>query len=566
MVEVHLATLAAEAREAIDSEDFARAADACRRALLRFPRWVEGYWLLGQILVENGYLAQARSCFEAVASAMPDDPRAYEGLAAAAEQQHDLPTAVAGLIRAIEVGESSQGVLDELRRLQEQAAYVHDGTYTAARVAHARLLAGQYEEADAAAERAMQEEPDRLDLLVVQAVARLFSGDRRGSRQGAERLLELSPDCLKALAIMRYLTPGEATAHLTADLDALDPEGQTLVWLRSQVTTLGYEADDLPVAPRLLNWQEDGDAGVITPARPLDRLIPELEAVWPQWLQEAARQGAGEHAEEADVVPPPSIDDGSVTEPEAPSFLGDVDSLAREFEDAMRVSGAAAPPTGEAVGSQGEQPAEGEQSTTPDAVTTGSPSVYSVEQAAAAGAGVTLLDGGSGSNGTADRADGHPAVASRDTAMVETPPAAVDEFAQWRAAPSAEQHVSSDTLAAGGSEQGIVPPDAVDPVAKTEDVTAGGDSAAVSCPASADWTAGATDFGSVLETETKTPAATMDDGWAAGAEPATASGQLDIAGVLQAAQQAARNGDYWAAIFRYGQVLDEWQTAPNTGY
>jgi tetratricopeptide (TPR) repeat protein len=114
MAEIQLASLAAEAREAIDSEDLARAADACRRAILRFPRWVEGYWLLGHILVESGYVPQARSCFEAVASAMPDDPRAYQGLADAADQQHDIATAVAGLTRALEVGEDSQSVLAEL--------------------------------------------------------------------------------------------------------------------------------------------------------------------------------------------------------------------------------------------------------------------------------------------------------------------------------------------------------------------------------------------------------------------------------------------------------------------
>src|SRR5690348_14205369 len=107
MAEVALAALAAEAREAIDNEDFDRAARACLRALRRFPRWVEGYWLLGQVLIEREYAAEARACFEAVASAQPDDPRAYEGLAAVAEQRRDFATAIAGLARAVEVGETS---------------------------------------------------------------------------------------------------------------------------------------------------------------------------------------------------------------------------------------------------------------------------------------------------------------------------------------------------------------------------------------------------------------------------------------------------------------------------
>ncbi|HEY8742009.1 MAG TPA: hypothetical protein VIU62_02855, partial [Chloroflexota bacterium] len=343
MAEVQLATLAAEAREAIDNQDLSRAAEACRRALLRYPRWVEGYWLLGHILVESGYVPQARSCFEAVASAMPDDPRAYQGLADAAEQQQDLTTAVAGLIRALEVGETSPSVLAELRRLQQQAGYVVDNPYTTARVAHARLIAGQFEESDVAAERALQQEPDRLDLLVVQAVARLFGGDRRGSQTVCQHLLDLSPDCLKALAILRYLQPGEESAALTSELEALDPEGQTLVWLRGHITTLGYDADDLPAAPRLVTWQEDdtttGEKG--RELRPLDRLIPELEEVWPQWLQQAAQATPEAHSDDlggtqAAPPPPPPFADSPTSAAAAPSFLGDVDTLAREFEDAMR--------------------------------------------------------------------------------------------------------------------------------------------------------------------------------------------------------------------------------------
>jgi tetratricopeptide (TPR) repeat protein len=442
MAEVQLATLAAEAQAAIDSDDFARAADACRLVLLRFPRWVEGYWLLGHILVENGYVPQARSCFEAVASAIPDDPRAYEGLAAAAEQQQDPATAVAGMVRAVEVGETSQGVLDELHRLQQQAGYVVDDAFTTARVAHARLIAGQYEEADVAAERALQQEPDRLDLLVVQAVARLFGGDRRGSQNVCQHLLDLSPDCLKALAILRFLLPREEAAPLVEDLSALDPEGKTLVWLRGQMTTLGYDADDLPAAPLLVRWEDGSAAGTAQSReiRPLDRLIPELEEVWPQWLKEAA-QAAPEAPSDLVATPPPALSGAPPAPAASPSFLGDVDVLAREFEDAMRPG----PPGAEQ--DVAPPPPEGPTSpTTPEDERRAVPVEWQApEPAVASGQSVEAMVGGE------EPAPSRPAATG-----------AGDDFAQWRTAAPAGSAVDS---AAPGHEDGAAPlPDEQPPV------------------------------------------------------------------------------------------------------
>ena len=189
MGQIQLSTLAAEARAAIDNEEYERAAHACRRALSRYPRWVDGSWMLGTILVERDYPQEAQACFEAVASATPDDPRPYEGLAAVAEHLDELPVAAAGLFRAIEVGEPSAAVRHELQRLQQQLGRPTDIVTTHARLAHAHLQSGQYEAADLSAEKALQEEPERLDMLLVQAVARLLGHDKRSALGRCETLL-----------------------------------------------------------------------------------------------------------------------------------------------------------------------------------------------------------------------------------------------------------------------------------------------------------------------------------------------------------------------------------------
>lgn len=547
MAEVQLAMLAAEAREAIDSEDLARAADACRRALLHFPRWVEGYWLLGHILVESGYVPQARSCFEAVASALPDDPRAYQGLADAAEQQHDLPTAVAGLVRALEVGENSQSVQAELRRLQAQAGYVVDTPFTNARVAHARLLAGEYEEADVTAERALQEEPERLDQLVVQAVARLFGGDRRGSENVCRQLLDLSPDCLKALTILRYLLPGEQTAGLGADLAALDPEGQTLVWLRGQMTTLGYDADDLPASPKLVAWQEDEEVvgrDGRREIRPLDRLIPELEEVWPQWLRQAAlttpEAPAGEHSGQAEVPPPPQF----ATEPEpanapaTPSFLGDVDTLAREFEDAMRPAKVEAPPTPVEHDDQIAAASNQEASVAPVAE-------WSVTQAAGEAGG--------------EEADAVSQASERQTAITPSAPTR-DEFAQWTTPDPCQSPRISDegsTVAQPAADAAEMTP----PVKAVSAIAADGWGAAARPEGAAPAEAGQAPARPAAETtavdEPTTPVVVPPV-----AEQPETDAPDDSATLRAAGQKAMAAGEYWAAIDHFGALLATMQATP----
>lgn len=262
MPEVQLSMLAAEVRAAIDNEDLDSAAHTCLRVLTRYPRWVDGYWLLGSILVERDHPDKARSCFEAVASAMPDDPRPYEGLAAVAQHQGDLSSVAAGLFRAIEVGETSQGVQNAWLGMCRRLGRPEEPVRTDALLAHMFLVAGRYQEAERSAEKALGEEPDRLDLLLVQAMARLFAGNRDGARSSCERIMALSPDCLKALAVSRYLLledrdlAGRA-GELGDSLAALDPEGRTLIWLRGQLSGRGFDVGGLPSEPRLVCWGEE---------------------------------------------------------------------------------------------------------------------------------------------------------------------------------------------------------------------------------------------------------------------------------------------------------------------
>lgn len=485
MAEVALAALAAEAREAIDNEDFDRAARACLRALRRFPRWVEGYWLLGQVLIEREYAAEARACFEAVASAQPDDPRAYEGLAAVAEQRRDLATAIAGLARAVEVGETSQGVQGELNNLLRQSGRSGLELATNARAAHARLLEGQFEAADLAAERALREEPERLDLLLVQTAARLLGDDRAGALSSGERLLDLSPDCLKALAILQHLTSGQRQEGYAAELGALDPEGHTLVWLRGQIAARGGDVGELPGEPRVVTWTEDTAEGTLLAGRPLDRLLPELEQALPQWLRDAAAAPAAEPAPE---TPAPPVETAAPA-PGLPSVLGDVESLVREFEAALQVS----PPPTEAPAAAAA-PAEAALPAVSPAAPETAPAASDADEERRAAAEVAL------------------------SAWDAAPP-------NQQQAPEAPSHGEAAAPAEAFPAAGAAPAEAEQPVSA---------SAAQPDAAGEPWGAPAS-----AATEWSVPAPPPADAWGAAASPATPQPAVDEFGLPVAGEAAA---------------------------
>ncbi len=358
MPEVQLSMLAAEVRAAIDNEDLDSAAHTCLRVLTRYPRWVDGYWLLGSILVERDHPDKARSCFEAVASAMPDDPRPYEGLAAVAQHQGDLSSVAAGLFRAIEVGETSQGVQSAWLGMCRRLGRPEEPVRTDALLAHTFLIAGRYQEAERSAEKALLEEADRLDVLLVQAMARLFVGNRNGARSSCEQLLALSPDCLKALAVSRYLLLEDRDLASRANelgdtLAALDPEGRTLIWLRGQLSVRGFDVGGLPSEPHLVCWGEETNGVASTSIARAESATP-TEPAHPA-IEPAGDVAGGAPSPEAqsasEMTGTPGLDATTLGSDSQPSEVdGKADRSVQQISDVSTP-----PPT---VAAQTEQPSQ----------------------------------------------------------------------------------------------------------------------------------------------------------------------------------------------------------------
>lgn len=253
-----LSWIAVEAREALDEGDTASAAAVLREALLRFPRWIEGYWLLGQILRSHGYTREATVCFWTVANATPDDPRSYEALATLAAEQGQITEAITLWRRTLEVGGPNPGAAMHLHRLvgDTNAAQQALSSPGAQLLTNART--GRYAQALQHADNALAQEPHRLDLLLATALSNFRLKKWSQTKTQLQHILNQSPDCLKALALLSYLDSHQRKA-LLHEISLLDPENHTLVWLHAQLEQSGRSAKDYPARPLLITWQSEVD-------------------------------------------------------------------------------------------------------------------------------------------------------------------------------------------------------------------------------------------------------------------------------------------------------------------
>ncbi|MCL4544797.1 MAG: tetratricopeptide repeat protein [Chloroflexi bacterium] len=253
MPTLQLSWIAVEAREALDDDDVARAAAVTRAALIRYPRWVEGYWLLGQILLYSRFVPEASSCFWAVANATPDDPRPYETLAGIYEDAGEKVAAERLWRQTLEIGGMNPQARRHLAQLTGEDGSASGAEPTDAGLAHASFRAGRSADALQHVARGLRREPDRLDLFLIGAQCLVRLKEFAAARQWFQAILDHNPDCLKALAALVFLEP-ERSAERLQQLALLDPEQHTLVWLRSQLVIMGQDVTGLPVHSRVVSW------------------------------------------------------------------------------------------------------------------------------------------------------------------------------------------------------------------------------------------------------------------------------------------------------------------------
>lgn len=233
MARVALQEYLSEARELIDTQAFDQAIAICRHILLRYPKHIRTYQILGEACLEKGETGEAIAVFKRLLEhADPENFSAYAGLGVAYEDLGQLEQAIWYMDRAFELAPSNEDVNNALKRLYQKRDGSKPDRIRHNKVALARLYSkgGQYQQAIEELRQVLESEPapGRLDLRLSLAEALWRDGRREQAADAARSILQTAPDCLKAILILGKILSekgrrDEGVAVLVRSR-ALDPE------------------------------------------------------------------------------------------------------------------------------------------------------------------------------------------------------------------------------------------------------------------------------------------------------------------------------------------------------
>ena len=233
MARVALQEYLSEARELIDTQAFDQAIAICRHILLRYPKHIRTYQILGEACLEKGETSEAIAVFKRLLEhADPENFSAYAGLGVAYEDLGQLEQAIWYMERAFELAPSNEDVSNALKRLYQKRDGSKPDRIRHNKVALARLYCkgGQYQQAIQELREVLESEPapGRLDLRLSLAEALWRDGHREQAADAARSILQTAPDCLKAILILGKILiekgrRDEGVAVLVRSR-ALDPE------------------------------------------------------------------------------------------------------------------------------------------------------------------------------------------------------------------------------------------------------------------------------------------------------------------------------------------------------
>ncbi|MBL8056205.1 MAG: tetratricopeptide repeat protein, partial [Anaerolineales bacterium] len=180
MAEIGLRTYLHQIDGLIEQKQLDEAVAHCKHLLTHFPKCLEAYRLLGKSLLEKSRHGDAADIFQRVLSAVPDDFVAHVGMSLVREDEANLEAALWHMERAFESNPANTAIQEELRRLYGRRDGVMPARARLTRGALARMYArGElYPQAEAELRAALDEDPERLDLLTLLAGV-LFETNRR---------------------------------------------------------------------------------------------------------------------------------------------------------------------------------------------------------------------------------------------------------------------------------------------------------------------------------------------------------------------------------------------------
>jgi len=191
------------------------ASDHCRFILIKYPKTLETYKLLGKAYLESNRYQEAGDIFLRVLAVTPDDYLAHAGMSIIREKNGNLLAAIWHMERAFECQPGNTAIQAELRGLYGKRDGTQPEKVRLTRGALCRMYArgNQYRQAIAEVRAVLATTPDRYDLEVLLAELLAATDQKDECKNICLRILQKYPYCQSCNQLMLKLsTPGSSDA------------------------------------------------------------------------------------------------------------------------------------------------------------------------------------------------------------------------------------------------------------------------------------------------------------------------------------------------------------------
>jgi len=228
MSEKHLNEVVDEIKYLIDQGKANDALPLTHLLLSHYPRYIQGYQLLAEIALEEGYIADAIEVLQRILSADPESFVAHAGLAVAFKNQEQAEDALWHIQRAFEMEPRLREVREEVRQISQLHTGHRPGRLRLNGAALSRMYMreGTYEQAVKQLKSELDSQQNRVDLQVALAEAEWFAQRHEDAVRTSRQALQELPLSLKINLILgqfyaqrKDLGQAERFLHVVQQLD-----------------------------------------------------------------------------------------------------------------------------------------------------------------------------------------------------------------------------------------------------------------------------------------------------------------------------------------------------------
>jgi len=196
-----------EVNQLLATQDYEKVLSHGRHILQHFPKNLAAYQMVATALLKKSRFDEAEQVYLRLLSADPTNLSVHVGLSDVYRNKQQIINAIWHLERALEQSPNNLNIANALLDLYRQRHGAAPSRLQMTRVALAKQYAksGMFEQAAAELRRVLQENPNRLDVLVMLMEA-MWNADRQhDAAEVALQILQRLPDCLAANKLLaRY--------------------------------------------------------------------------------------------------------------------------------------------------------------------------------------------------------------------------------------------------------------------------------------------------------------------------------------------------------------------------